>query len=106
MVSRLPRSSTDGAEGIIDNVLQKAAFWVHHGTTRINDRQRLMLNRLLEGFHGKLTPSKWAKIAKVSQATATRDIENLIEHGILQKDAGGGRSTSYSLAPTAPDNKG
>ncbi|MGY4334972.1 Fic family protein [Bradyrhizobium sp. LB7.2] len=87
----------DGADAIIGNVLQKAAFWEKHGASDLNDRQRLMLNRLLEGFEGKLTSSKWEKIAKTSQPTATRDINDLIKRGILQKDAAGGRSTSYSL---------
>jgi Fic family protein len=87
----------DGAETIIGNVLQKAGFWERHAASTLNERQRLILNRLLDGFEGKLTSSKWAKIAKVSQATAARDIEDLIEQGILQKDAAGGRSTSYSL---------
>ncbi|SEO22417.1 Fic family protein [Bradyrhizobium sp. OK095] len=87
----------DGAETIIENVLHKARFWKQHGTKPLNDRQRLMLNRLLDGFEGKLTSSKWAQIVKVSQATAARDIEDLIGQGILQKDAAGGRSTSYSL---------
>ena len=87
----------DGAESIIGNVLHKARFWERHGATSLNDRQRLMLNRLLDGFEGKLTSSKWAQLVKVSQATAARDIEDLIEQGILQKDAAGGRSTSYSL---------
>lgn len=57
-----------------------------------------MLNRLLDGFEGKLTSSKWAKLAKCSQDTALRDILELVERGILVRDAGGGRSTSYSLA--------
>jgi Fic family protein len=89
----------DGADMIIGNVLLKARFWERHGASRLNDRQRLMLNRLLEGFEGKLTSSKWAQIVKVSQATAARDIEDLIDQGILRKDAAGGRSTSYSLMP-------
>jgi Fic family protein len=89
----------DGAETIIGNVLHKATFWEKHGASDLNDRQRLMLNRLLEGFEGKLTSSKWEKIAKVSQPTATRDINDLIKRGILQKDDAGGRSTSYSLVP-------
>ncbi|MET4323724.1 Fic family protein [Bradyrhizobium sp. RT5a] len=95
----------DGADAIIGNVLQKAAFWQKHGASDFNDRQRLMLNRLLEGFEGKLTSSKWEKIAKTSQPTATRDINDLIKRGILQKDAAGGRSTSYSLVVlnTAPE---
>lgn len=89
----------DGAEMIIGNVLYKARFWECHGASSLNDRQRRMLNRLLDGFEGKLTSSKWAKIVKISQATAARDIEDLIDKGILQKDAAGGRSTSYSLVP-------
>jgi Fic family protein len=64
----------DGAETIIGNVLHKATFWEKYGASDLNDRQRLMLNRLLDGFEGKLTSSKWEKIAKVSQPTATRDI--------------------------------
>ncbi len=56
-----------------------------------------MLNRPLSGFEGKLTSSKWAKIAKCSQDTALRDIRDLAERGVLRKDDGGGRSTSYSL---------
>jgi Fic family protein len=62
-----------------------------------------MLNRLLEGFEGKLTSSKWEKIAKTSQPTATRDINDLIKRGILQKDDAGGRSTSYSLVLSDAD---
>jgi Fic family protein len=92
----------DGAEAILANVLRKAEFWERHATTSLNERQRLILNQLLDGFEGKLTSSKWARIAKVSQATAARDIDDLIELGILQKDAAGGRSTSYSLISSAP----
>jgi Fic family protein len=61
-----------------------------------------MINRLLNGFVGKLTSSKWAKIAKCSQDTALRDIDDLVKRGILVKDAAGGRSTSYSLADETP----
>ncbi len=64
---------------------------------RINERQKLLLNKLLDGFEGKLTSTKWAKIAKCSQDTAQRDIQGLIVQAILVKDAAGGRSTSYSL---------
>ena len=63
-----------------------------------NERQREMVNRLLNGFEGKLTSSKWAKLAKCSQDTALRDIEDLIGKQVLVKDDAGGRSTSYSLA--------
>ena len=65
--------------------------------TSLNDRQRKVINRLLDGFEGKLTSSKWAKLAKCSQDTALRDIDDLVKRGILVKDAAGGRSTSYSL---------
>jgi len=93
----LDRSFT-GAETILGVVLNKAEFWNAHKDANLNERQKLMLNKLLDGFDGKLTSSKWAKIAKCSQDTAGRDIDALIQLGILQKDAGGGRSTSYSLA--------
>jgi Fic family protein len=66
----------------------------------MNDRQRLVVNRLLGGFDGKLTSSKWAKLAKCSQDTALRDIDHLVGSGILVKDVGRGRSTSYSLTAT------
>lgn len=87
----------DGAEKILAAVLQKAEFWKTHATTAFNERQRNMVNRLLDGFEGKLTSSKWAKIEKCSPDTALRDINELLEKDILKKDEGGGRSTSYSL---------
>lgn len=87
----------DGAVIILANVLRKAEFWERHTATAFNERERLVLNRLLDGFEGKLTSSKWAKFTKVSQATAARDIDELVELKILRKDAAGGRSTSYSL---------
>ena len=86
-----------GAEDALAAVLFKAQFWERHRETSLNDRQRTMVNKLLEGFEGKLTSSKWAKIAKCSPDTALRDIDGLIASGILRKDAAGGRSTSYSL---------
>jgi len=89
--------SFKGAEAILANVMRKALFWETHTHAKLNDRQRDMLVRLLEGFTGKLTTSKYAKIEKCSQDTAWRDIRELLDSGILQKDAGGGRSTSYSL---------
>lgn len=82
---------------VLYSVLKKARFWEKHSQTPLNDRQRLMLNKLLDGFEGKLTSSKWAKIAKCSQDTAIRDIQDLINKGILQKEAQGGRSTNYEL---------
>lgn len=81
----------------VDSVLTKARFWEKHIQTPLNDRQRLMLNKLLDGFDGKLTSSKWAKITKCSQDTSIRDIQDLINKGILQKEAQGGRSTNYEL---------
>ncbi|MBC7919944.1 MAG: Fic family protein [Ferruginibacter sp.] len=78
-------------------VLKKAHFWRENAAKPFSDRQRLMLNKLLDGFEGKLTSSKWAKIAKCSQDTATRDIQSLIDQGVLLKDSAGGRSTSYLL---------
>ena len=87
-----------GAETILATVLKKADFWKMHAAAKINERQRDMINRLFNGFEGKLTSSKWALIEKCSQDTAYRDITDLLERHILEKDAGGGRSTSYSLA--------
>lgn len=92
-----------GAEDILADVLRKAWFWQAHAGEAFNERQRLMLNRLLDGFEGKLTSSKWAAIAKTSQDTASRDIDDLIRRHILSKEPGGGRSTSYMLAVTPPD---
>ncbi|SPP98360.1 conserved protein of unknown function; putative Cell filamentation protein Fic (Fragment) [Bradyrhizobium vignae] len=77
--------------------MRKADFWAVHAARQLNEGQRLVFNRLFDGFEGKLTSSKWAKLTEVSQATAARDIDELIGHGILKKDAAGGRSTSYSL---------
>lgn len=84
-------------EMAFQKVLQKTDFWDKHKETKLNTRQRLVLNKLLDGFEGKLTSSKWAKIVKSSQDTALRDINDLIEKGILRKEPGGGRSTNYEL---------
>jgi Fic family protein len=81
----------------LQKVLYKAEFWDKHKKTILNSRQRLMLNKLLEGFDGKLKTSKWAKIAKCSSDTALRDIKDLIEKGILKQEESGGRSTNYLL---------
>jgi Fic family protein len=89
----------DGAETILGSVLLKAKFWKLHDGQSFSERQRKVLNRLLDGFEGKLTSTKWAALAKCSQDTAARDIDDLVKRDILVKDAGGGRSTSYSLAP-------
>ena len=87
----------DRAETILAAVLNKARFWERFGAVEFNERQRQIVNQLLNGFEGKLTSSKWAKLAKCSQDTALRDIEDLIQKKVLVKDTAGGRSTSYSL---------
>ena len=87
----------EGAQETLAAVLTKARFWERFAKEPLHERQIKVLNRLLDGFEGKLTTSKWAKIAKCSQDTAYRDILDLIDRGALQKDSGGGRSTSYSL---------
>jgi Fic family protein len=86
------------SETTLEAVLKKSRFWDKHVSTALNDRQRKIVNQLLNGFEGKLTSSKWAKLAKCSHDTALRDIEDLVRKGILTKDGAGGRSTSYSLA--------
>ena len=88
----------DGAQVTVAAVLRKARFWETTAGYPINARQRLMLNRLLDGFEGKLTTTKWAAIAKCSSDTALRDILALVERGVLVRNPGAGRSTSYSLA--------
>jgi Fic family protein len=88
----------DRAETILATVLDKARFWERFAKVEFTERQRGIVNRLLNGFEGKLTTSKWAKLAKSSQDTALRDIEDLIRKKVLLKDSAGGRSTSYSLA--------
>lgn len=96
----------DHAEDTLGNVLVKARFWDKHKERSFNERQKLMLTKLLEGFEGKLTSSKWAKIAKCSPDTALRDITALVDYDILMKDDFGGRSTSYSLiSPGTHDHK-
>jgi len=85
------------SEKITNLVLFKANFWDKHKETPFNSRQRLMLNKLMDGFTGKLNTSKWAKIAKCSQDSALRDIKDLLEKGILMQDPHGGRSTGYEL---------
>ncbi|MGZ3885712.1 MAG: hypothetical protein ACXVDL_15815, partial [Bacteroidia bacterium] len=84
-------------EKMLSDVLYKARFWEKHDSTSLNDRQRLMLNKLLDGFDGKLSSSKWAKMTKCSADTALRDIQDLITKMILRKEPEGGRSTNYEL---------
>ena len=92
------KNALENSGDVLDSVLIKARFWERHSQTLMNDRQRLMLNKLLDGFEGKLTSSKWAKMAKCSQDTAIRDIQDLINKSVLQKEAEGGRSTNYELS--------
>jgi Fic family protein len=91
----------DEAHLTLDTVLFKARFWQHWGSTSLNVRQSKLLNRLLDGFEGKLTSSKWAAIAKCSPDTALRDINNLLALGLLRKSDAGGRSTGYELTDLA-----
>lgn len=94
--------AVEGTEISLAGVFRKEQFWKTYAGISLNDRQRLMLNRLLDGFKGKLTSTKWAALAKCSQDTAQRDIQYLIDKSILVKDSGGGRSTSYSLKGAEP----
>ncbi len=84
-------------EKSIGKILYKADFWDKHKNTVLNSRQRLMLNKLLDGFEGKLKTSKWAKITHCSQDTALRDIKDLMKKGIIRQEKSGGRSTNYEL---------
>jgi Fic family protein len=87
----------ESTEETVKKVLYKAEFWDKHKDTLLNSRQRLMLNKILDGFEGKLKSSKWAKITKCSPDTALRDIKDLLEKGILKQEESGGRSTNYEL---------
>ena len=87
----------DKAVITLDAVKQKEKVWESLSEVALNERQRKLINRIVDGFQGKLTTSKWAKIAKCSQDTAYRDILDLVTRGILIKNSEGGRSTSYSL---------
>ncbi|MET0554448.1 MAG: Fic family protein [Vicinamibacteria bacterium] len=91
----------DGAQTTLARVMEKARFWERLQEVPLNERQVRVLNRLMDGFEGKLTTSKYAKLVKCSQDTALRDILSLGEYGILIRSAEGGRSTSYMLAPSA-----
>ncbi len=87
----------DGAQDLLAAVMDKARFWERAGKVALNERQIVVLNRLLDGFEGKMTSSKWAAIAKCSQDTANRDIAALIDAGLLRKGESGGRSTHYEI---------
>ena len=88
----------EGAQAALSGVIDKARYWEKLREVPLNERQRLVINTLLEGFEGKLTTSKWATLTKSSTDTALRDIQQLVERGVLVRNQAGGRSTSYSLA--------
>jgi Fic family protein len=90
-------SAIQVAEVELSETLLKSNFWQHWSAIPMNERQIKLLNKLLDGFEGKLTSSKWAIIAKCSPDSALRDISDLLEHGVLVKSDSGGRSTSYEL---------
>jgi Fic family protein len=91
------KNALQATETTLSRTLRKGSFWAKHVGAALNERQRLMLNKLLDGFDGKLTTSKWAKITKCSSDTALRDIQDLISKGMLRKEEAGGRSTSYEI---------
>jgi Fic family protein len=92
------RRAVDGAEINLGSILRKARLWEQVNQAPVNDRQRTVINRLLDGFEGKLSSSKYSKLAKCSADTALRDIKILLDRGVLVQEEGGGRSTSYRLA--------
>lgn len=96
------RRAVDGAECNLASILRKARLWEQVNQKPVNERQRTVINRLLDGFEGKLSSSKYSKLAKCSVDTALRDIKVLLDRGILVQEEGGGRSTSYRLADHEP----
>lgn len=96
------RRAVDEAQLTLDAVLAKARFWQRWAATPFNERQAKLVNKLLDGFDGKLNTSKWAAVAKCSSDTALRDINDLVARGVLRKAEGGGRSTNYELNEAPP----
>jgi Fic family protein len=90
----------EGAQVTLTGVIGKARAWDRLRDVSMNDRQRLVINKLIDGFEGHLTTSKWATLTKSSHDTALRDIQQLVERGVLVRNAAGGCSTSYALGPT------
>ena len=88
----------EGAQAALTGVIGRGRYWEKLRNVPLNERQRLVISKLLEGFEGNLTTSKWAALTKSSQDTALRDIQQLVGWGVLVRNAAGGRSTSYSLA--------
>ena len=91
------KNALESTYDTLSRILQKGEFWKQHSKTILNERQHKMLNKLLDGFGGKLTTTKWGKICECSQDTALRDIQDLIAKDILQKETSGGRSTKYEI---------
>ncbi len=91
------KNALDSTDKIIERVLLKHSFWNNHVKTSLNNRQINLISKLLEGFEGKLTTVKWAKIAKCSEDTALRDIKDLLNKGILKQSLVGGRKAGYEL---------
>jgi len=89
--------AVQGSEQVLEEVFRRASFWQAHADMMFNERQHKMLQRLMSNFEGKLTSSKWQKMTKTSQDTALRDIQDLVQKGILEREESGGRSTSYRL---------
>jgi Fic family protein len=90
-------------EDATQHIVRKAEFWKRYANIAINERQRTILNMLLDGFEGKLQSSKWAKITRVSTDTALRDVKDLIEKGVLQQTNEGGRNANYELTDFTPE---
>jgi Fic family protein len=102
-------SAMQEAQWVVDTVVQKKSFWQMHQETAFNERQRKVINRLLdagEQFIGNMTTRKYVGMTKCSKVTASRDLADLVEKGVLQKTAGGGRSTSYILHMDVKPNTG
>ena len=97
-------NAINSTEDKLSKILFKAEFWKIHSTTIFNERQQKTLNKLLDGFDGKLTTSIWGKINKCSQDTAHRDIQDLISKAVLRKGTSGGRSTNYEINELPGDN--
>jgi Fic family protein len=89
----------DGAQATLGGVLDRTRVWERLRNVPVNDRQRTMITRLLDGFEGKLTTTKWATLTETSPDTALRDILALVQAGVLVRSGASGRSTSYALAP-------
>jgi Fic family protein len=90
--------SVNAASLQLNEVMHRSRFWQQHQYTPLNVRQTLMVNKRTDGFRGKLTTAKWAKMCKCSHDTALRDVNDLVSKGVLRKEDSGGRSTSYTLA--------